>query len=33
MKLHVDWSKPIRLKDASKDNMIYGVDLAKVSNG
>jgi hypothetical protein len=33
MKLHVDWGKPVRLRDASKDNMIYGVDLAKVSNG
>jgi hypothetical protein len=33
MKLHVDWGKPISLRDASKDNMIYGVDLGKISNG
>jgi len=33
MKLHVDWGKPVWLKDASDDNMIYGVDLAKISNG
>lgn len=33
MKLHVDWGRPILLKDASKDNMIYGLDLSKVAMG
>jgi len=32
MKLYVDWGRPIQLKDASKDNMIYGVDLGKVAD-
>jgi hypothetical protein len=32
MHLHVEWGRPIRLKDASKDNMIYGVDLGKVTD-
>jgi len=30
MILHMNWSRPIQLKDASKDNMIYTVDLSKV---
>ena len=30
MKLHVEWERPIALKDASKDNMIYGLALSKV---
>lgn len=29
MNLQVEWSRPIRLRNASKDNMIYGVDLHK----
>ncbi len=33
MKLHVEWGRPIQLKDASKDNMIYGLDLGRVSAG
>lgn len=31
MKLHVEWSRPIQLRDASMENMIYGLDLARVS--
>ena len=27
MKLYVEWSRPIQFKDASKENMIYGIDL------
>ena len=33
MKLYVEWSRPIQLKDASKENMIYGIDLSKVNAG
>ena len=33
MKLHVEWSRPIQLKDASKDNMIYGLDPGRVTAG
>ena len=33
MKLHVEWGRPIVLKDASRDNMIYGLDLSKVTAG
>jgi hypothetical protein len=33
MKLHVEWGRPLTLKDASKDNMIYGLELKKVTNG
>jgi hypothetical protein len=33
MKLQVEWGRPIQLKDASKDNMIYALDLSKVSAG
>jgi len=33
MKLHVEWGRPIRLRDARRDNMIYGLDLDKVSTG
>jgi hypothetical protein len=33
MKLRLEWDRPIVLKDASKENMIYGVDLAKVPVG
>lgn len=32
MKLRVEWSRPISLKDASKDNLIYGLDLSKVTD-
>ena len=31
MNLHLEWSRPIHLKDASKDNMIHSVDLTKIS--
>ncbi len=31
MKLQIEWSRPIRLTDASKDKMIYNLDLNKVS--
>ena len=31
MKLHVEWGRPVQLRDASKDNMIYSVDLTKIS--
>lgn len=31
MKLQIEWGRPIQLRDASKDNMIYGLDLSKVN--
>ncbi len=33
MKLQVEWSRPIQLRDASNDNMIYGVDLTRITAG
>lgn len=30
MRLHIEWSRAINLKDASKQNLIYSVDLAKL---
>ena len=30
MELSIEWSRPIRLKDASRDNLIYSVDLEKL---
>jgi hypothetical protein len=30
MKLHVEWARPIQLKDGSKDNLIYVVDPTKI---
>lgn len=27
----LEWGRPVQLRDASKDNMIYGLDLSKVS--
>lgn len=33
MHLHVEWSRPIQLKDASKDNGIYCLDVAKLPSG
>src|SRR5579859_4381858 len=30
MKLSVEWSRPILLRDARADNMIYGLDLEKL---
>ncbi len=30
MKLYLDWSKPIVLRDASRENLIYKVDLDKL---
>lgn len=32
MNLHVEWGKPVQLKDASDDNMIYALELAKVTS-
>jgi hypothetical protein len=31
MRLHVEWGRPVRLRDASENNMIYDVDLGKVT--
>lgn len=33
MKLHVEWGRPLQLKDASRDNMIYNLDLGKIPTG
>jgi hypothetical protein len=33
MKLHVEWARPLKLKDGSKQNMIYTVDPAKLTTG
>jgi hypothetical protein len=33
MKLHIEWSRPLHLRDASSRNMIYDLDLAKVLSG
>ena len=33
MILHLEWSRPIQLRDATKEKLIYSVDLAKVPNG
>lgn len=30
MKLHVEWSRPISLRDARHQNMIYGIELEKL---
>lgn len=30
MKLHIEWSRPLQLRDASHLNMIYDLDLVKV---
>lgn len=30
MKLHLEWSKPLQLKDASRDNLIYSAEVAKL---
>src|ERR1700752_1999072 len=30
MKLHLDWGKPLVLKDATRDNMIYRGDVRKL---
>lgn len=30
MKLHIDWSKPVPLKDASAENLIFKTDLTKL---
>lgn len=32
MRLQLEWSKPIALKDASRDNLIYKADIEKVPN-
>jgi hypothetical protein len=32
MILHVEWGRPVPLKDASKENMIYGVNLYKLTD-
>lgn len=31
MKIQVEWSRPLLLKDASKDDMIYSVDVTRVA--
>jgi hypothetical protein len=31
MKLQIEWDRPIRLRDASKQNMIYSLDLGRVT--
>ncbi|MBI5362714.1 MAG: GIY-YIG nuclease family protein [Planctomycetes bacterium] len=31
MKLQLEWGRPVRLVDASQENMLYGVDLSRVS--
>lgn len=31
MDLQIEWGRQVQLTDASKDNMIYGLDLAKVT--
>lgn len=33
MDLQIEWSRQVQLRDASKDNMIYGVDLSKITTG
>jgi len=33
MNLHVEWSRPIQLKDAREENMIYGLDPDRVTDG
>lgn len=30
MKIHIEWHRPIILKDATKDNMIYNLNVSKV---
>ena len=30
MKLHVEWNRPLRLRDGTKQNLIYSVDLPKL---
>ncbi len=30
MKLRVEWSRPLNLRDGSKDNLIYALDLTKL---
>ena len=32
MKLSIEWSRPVRLKDATLDNLIYSVELEKLPN-
>jgi hypothetical protein len=30
MKIHVEWARPVALKDASRDNLIYSADIDKL---
>jgi len=30
MKLYVEWSRPVPMKDASRENLIYSVDLSRL---
>lgn len=30
MKLHLEWSRPMPLRDATRENLIYAVDLSKL---
>ena len=32
MKLQIEWGRPIRLRDATSENMIYGIDLDRVAS-
>lgn len=32
MKLHVEWTRPIPLKDASRQNLIYNVEVQRIPN-
>lgn len=32
MNLHVEWGRPIQLRDASRDDMVYSLDLGKVAD-
>lgn len=31
MKLHIDWNRPIKLRDGTKQNLIYVLDLLKLA--
>ena len=30
MKLHIDWNRPVKLRDGTKQNLIYVLDLPKL---
>ncbi|MBN2023045.1 MAG: hypothetical protein JW809_09655 [Pirellulales bacterium] len=33
MNVHIEWSRPIQLRDARRENMIYSIDLSKITLG